>query len=87
VALLVRLAASLFPPTVGQSVVPAVVWFLLCCCPAGGRRTVLASGGNSWAQLGDGNALPITGRVQVTGLASVTQVAAGWSFSLAIHAE
>jgi alpha-tubulin suppressor-like RCC1 family protein len=49
--------------------------------------TVLASGGNSWAQLGDGNALPVTGRVQVTGLASVTQVAAGWSFSLAVHAE
>ena len=49
--------------------------------------TVLASGDNSWAQLGDGNALPITGRVQVTGLANVTQVAAGRDFSLAIHAE
>jgi alpha-tubulin suppressor-like RCC1 family protein len=49
-------------------------------------RTVLASGGNGSGQLGDGNDLPVVGRVQVTSLANVRQVAAGQVFSLAVRA-
>jgi len=47
--------------------------------------TVLAWGGNAYGQLGNGGTAPVTGPVQVTGLATATQVAAGGEFSLAVH--
>jgi alpha-tubulin suppressor-like RCC1 family protein len=47
--------------------------------------TVLAWGSNGQGQLGHGSLAPVSGPVQVTGLTGATQVAAGLSFSLAIH--
>ena len=47
--------------------------------------TVLAWGANGYGQLGNGGTAPVTGPVQVTGLANATQVAAGGEFSLAVH--
>jgi alpha-tubulin suppressor-like RCC1 family protein len=47
--------------------------------------TVLAWGSNGYGQLGNGGTAPVTGPVQVTGLANATQVAAGGEFSLAVH--
>jgi hypothetical protein len=47
--------------------------------------TVLAWGSNGYGQLGNGSTAPVTGPVQVTGLATATQVAAGGEFSLAVH--
>jgi alpha-tubulin suppressor-like RCC1 family protein len=46
--------------------------------------TVLAWGGNSNGQLGDGGAASTSGPVQVSGLAGVSQVSAGAQFSLAV---
>jgi alpha-tubulin suppressor-like RCC1 family protein len=48
--------------------------------------TVLAWGDNTHGELGDGTTVSVTGPVQVTGLTGATQVAAGWVFSLAVHA-
>jgi alpha-tubulin suppressor-like RCC1 family protein len=48
--------------------------------------TVLAWGNNQLSQLGIGSQASVTGPVQVTGLASATQVAAGLDVSFAIHA-
>jgi hypothetical protein len=47
--------------------------------------TVLAWGSNGYGQLGNGSTAPVTGPVQVTGLADATQAAAGGEFSLAVH--
>ena len=47
--------------------------------------TVLAWGSNGQGQLGHGSLAPVSGPVQVTGLANATQVAAGSSFSFAVH--
>ena len=46
--------------------------------------TVLAWGGNSQGQLGDGAVGGTSGPVQVVGLAGVSQVSAGGQFSLAV---
>jgi alpha-tubulin suppressor-like RCC1 family protein len=47
--------------------------------------TVLAWGNNQFNQLGIGSQASVTGPVQVTGLTSATQVAAGLDVSFAIH--
>jgi alpha-tubulin suppressor-like RCC1 family protein len=47
--------------------------------------TVLAWGSNSFGQLGIGNTTSPVGPVQVAGLTSATQVAAGMDTSLTIH--
>jgi alpha-tubulin suppressor-like RCC1 family protein len=47
--------------------------------------TVLAWGSNGYGQLGNGGTAPVTGPVEVIGLADATQVAAGGEFSLAVH--
>jgi len=47
--------------------------------------TVLAWGNNQFSQLGIGSQASVTGPVQVTGLTSATQVAAGLDVSFAIH--
>jgi len=47
--------------------------------------TVLAWGDNTQGELGDGTSGGTSGPVQVTGLASVTQVSAGWEFSDAVY--
>jgi alpha-tubulin suppressor-like RCC1 family protein len=46
--------------------------------------TVLAWGGNSNGQLGDGGTARTSGPVQVSGLAGASQVSAGAQFSLAV---
>jgi alpha-tubulin suppressor-like RCC1 family protein len=47
--------------------------------------TVLAWGNNQLSQLGIGSQASVTGPVQVTGLTSATQVAAGLDVSFAVH--
>jgi alpha-tubulin suppressor-like RCC1 family protein len=47
--------------------------------------TVLAWGDNTEGELGTGSTASVTGAVQVSGLAGVTQVSAGGGYSLAIH--
>jgi hypothetical protein len=47
--------------------------------------TVLAWGDNSAGELGTGTTTPVTGPVQVTGLTSATQVAAGIESGFAVH--
>jgi alpha-tubulin suppressor-like RCC1 family protein len=47
--------------------------------------TVLAWGDNTNGELGTGTTAPVTGPVQVTGLTTATQVAAGESASFAVH--
>ena len=47
--------------------------------------TVLAWGLNGRGQLGNGSMAQVSGPVQVTGLNNASQVAAGSSFSLAVH--
>jgi alpha-tubulin suppressor-like RCC1 family protein len=47
--------------------------------------TVLAWGDNTVGELGTGTTTPVTGPVQVTGLTSATQVAAGVVSSFAVH--
>jgi alpha-tubulin suppressor-like RCC1 family protein len=47
--------------------------------------TVLAWGSNVWGQLGIGSTTSPVGPVQVTGLTSATQVAAGMETSFAVH--
>jgi alpha-tubulin suppressor-like RCC1 family protein len=47
--------------------------------------TVLAWGNNQLSQLGIGSQTSVTGPVQVTGLTSATQVAAGLDVSFAVH--
>jgi alpha-tubulin suppressor-like RCC1 family protein len=47
--------------------------------------TVLAWGENGNGELGTGTTTPVTGPVQVAGLASATQVAAGVASSFAVH--
>jgi alpha-tubulin suppressor-like RCC1 family protein len=47
--------------------------------------TVLAWGDNSAGELGTGSTTPVTGPVQVTGLTSATQVAAGIGSGFAVH--
>jgi len=46
---------------------------------------VLAWGNNQFSQLGIGSQVSVTGPVQVAGLTSATQVAAGLDVSFAIH--
>ncbi|HEU5388612.1 MAG TPA: hypothetical protein VFV73_22160 [Streptosporangiaceae bacterium] len=46
---------------------------------------VLGWGSDGFGELGDGTTTPFVSLVQVTGLTSATQVAAGRSFSLAVH--
>jgi alpha-tubulin suppressor-like RCC1 family protein len=47
--------------------------------------TVLAWGSNSFGQLGNGSTTSPVGPVQVAGLTSTTQVAAGVDTSFAVH--
>jgi alpha-tubulin suppressor-like RCC1 family protein len=47
--------------------------------------TVLAWGTGHLGELGNGTTPESSGPVQVTGLTGVSQVSAGWSFSLAVH--
>ena len=48
-------------------------------------HVVASWGSNGAGQLGNGSLAAVSGPVQVTGLANATQVAAGSSFSFAVH--